>query len=135
MLGFQGTSEKPFGLDVRPQNRCEHLVANTSSYGRPGCGKLTAMLTIRAVWRCLVLASPWAAIAMTSTFAAPAAPSGEEVYTKRCSVCHDQANPRIPPRDSLKKIPASRILKVLDFGAMMQIAYPCLLYTSPSPRD
>jgi polyvinyl alcohol dehydrogenase (cytochrome) len=45
------------------------------------------------------------------------------VYVKRCASCHDQANPRIPPRDSLRKIPASRILKVLDFGPMMQIAY------------
>jgi mono/diheme cytochrome c family protein len=81
------------------------------------------MLLIRAASRFLALASSWAAIAFISTFAALAAPSGEEVYTKRCSACHDQANPRIPPRDSLKKIPASRILKVLDFGAMMQIAY------------
>ena len=51
------------------------------------------------------------------------AATGEEVYTKRCSGCHDQTNPRIPPRDSLKKIPASRILKILDFGVMMQVAY------------
>jgi polyvinyl alcohol dehydrogenase (cytochrome) len=45
------------------------------------------------------------------------------VYAKRCSACHDQVNPRIPSRDSLKKIPAQRILKVLDFGVMMQVAY------------
>src|SRR6266852_9661209 len=92
-------------------------------YGRSKCDKLTAMLLIRAASRFLALAGPSAAIAFISTFAALAAPSGEEVYTRRCSTCHDQANPRIPPRDSLKKIPASRILKVLDFGAMMQIAY------------
>jgi len=52
------------------------------------------------------------------------AATGEEVYTQRCSACHDQANSRIPSRDSLKKLPASRILKILDFGVMMQIAYP-----------
>jgi cytochrome c5 len=57
------------------------------------------MLLIRAAWRCLALAGPWAAIAVISPFAARAAPSGDEVYTKRCSACHDQANPRIPPRD------------------------------------
>jgi len=51
------------------------------------------------------------------------AATGEEVYTKRCSGCHDQTNPRIPPRDSLKRMPAARILKVLDFGVMMQVAY------------
>jgi polyvinyl alcohol dehydrogenase (cytochrome) len=51
------------------------------------------------------------------------AATGEEVYARRCSGCHDQTNPRIPPRDSLKRMPASRILKVLDFGVMMQVAY------------
>jgi polyvinyl alcohol dehydrogenase (cytochrome) len=55
--------------------------------------------------------------------AAFAAATGEEVYAKRCASCHDQTNPRIPPRESLKKIPATRILKVLDFGVMMQVAY------------
>jgi polyvinyl alcohol dehydrogenase (cytochrome) len=65
----------------------------------------------------------WVAIVLLPTPAALAAASGEEVYTKRCAVCHDQRNPRIPPRDSLKKIPATRILKVLDFGVMMQVAY------------
>src|SRR5579871_4118223 len=50
--------------------------------------------------------------------------TGEEVYAKRCASCHDQTNSRIPSRDSLQKMPAARILKVLDFGVMMQIAYP-----------
>jgi polyvinyl alcohol dehydrogenase (cytochrome) len=72
----------------------------------------------------LIRVSRFVILAALSTLAALAAPSGQEVYARRCSVCHDQANPRIPPRDSLKKIPASRILKVLDFGVMMQIAYP-----------
>src|SRR5262249_47016026 len=49
---------------------------------------------------------------------------GETVYKKRCAPCHEQTNPRIPPRDSLQKMPASRILSTLDFGAMMTIAYP-----------
>jgi polyvinyl alcohol dehydrogenase (cytochrome) len=52
-----------------------------------------------------------------------AAATGEEVYAKRCAACHDQSNPRIPSRESLQKIPATRILKVLDFGVMMQVAY------------
>ena len=66
----------------------------------------------------------WTAGQVLSCPPAFAAASGEDVYAKRCSGCHDQTNPRIPPRDSLRKIPASRILKVLDFGPMMQIAYP-----------
>jgi len=54
---------------------------------------------------------------------AAAAPSGEEVYKAHCAACHDQNTPRIPPRDALRKLPATRILKTLDFGLMMNIAY------------
>jgi polyvinyl alcohol dehydrogenase (cytochrome) len=61
--------------------------------------------------------------AMTAA-AAYAAPSGEDVYRKRCASCHDQSNPRIPPREALQKMPARRILRTLDFGAMMTVAYP-----------
>src|ERR1035438_1640294 len=53
-----------------------------------------------------------------------AAPSGEAVYKQRCSGCHDQTNPRIPPRTALNQMPAERILRTLDFGAMMTVAYP-----------
>jgi polyvinyl alcohol dehydrogenase (cytochrome) len=51
-------------------------------------------------------------------------PSGEAVYQRRCAGCHEQTNPRIPPRSALQQIPASRILHTLDFGAMMTVAYP-----------
>ena len=54
---------------------------------------------------------------------AAAAPSGEEVYKSHCAACHDQNTQRIPPRDALRKLPATRILKTLDFGLMMNIAY------------
>ena len=50
--------------------------------------------------------------------------SGEAIYRERCASCHELADPRIPPRDALRKMPAARILKTLDFGAMMSIAYP-----------
>ena len=51
-------------------------------------------------------------------------PSGESVCQKRCSRCHDQVSPRIPPRAALQQMPAERILRALDFGAMMTVAYP-----------
>ena len=56
--------------------------------------------------------------------AAPGSPSGEAVYRERCAGCHDLTNARIPRRDALKLMPASRILRALDFGVMMNVAYP-----------
>jgi polyvinyl alcohol dehydrogenase (cytochrome) len=53
-----------------------------------------------------------------------AAVSGETVYQKRCAMCHDSANARVPARDTLKKFPAARILRTLDFGVMMNVASP-----------
>src|SRR5262249_61361045 len=60
--------------------------------------------------------------ATASVFAAPV--SGETVYQKRCSACHDSANARIPARETLRKLPAARILRALDFGVMMNVASP-----------
>src|SRR5262245_34958466 len=50
--------------------------------------------------------------------------SGEVIYRERCAGCHDLVSPRIPHRDTLKKMSAARVLRTLDFGAMMTIAYP-----------
>jgi polyvinyl alcohol dehydrogenase (cytochrome) len=50
--------------------------------------------------------------------------AGEAVYKQRCAGCHDQANSRIPPRTALNEMPAARIKRALDFGAMMTVAYP-----------
>ena len=51
-------------------------------------------------------------------------PSGEAVYKQRCAGCHEQTNPRVPPRTALNQLPVERILRALDFGAMMTVAYP-----------
>jgi polyvinyl alcohol dehydrogenase (cytochrome) len=50
--------------------------------------------------------------------------AGEAVYKQRCARCHDQTDARIPPRTALNQMPATRILRALDFGAMMTVAYP-----------
>ena len=50
--------------------------------------------------------------------------SGADVYQKRCAACHDQVSSRAPSRDSLQKMSAARILRTLDFGLMMGVAYP-----------
>jgi polyvinyl alcohol dehydrogenase (cytochrome) len=50
--------------------------------------------------------------------------SGEDVYQKHCAACHDQAgSTRAPSREALQKMPAARILRTLDFGLMMGVAY------------
>src|SRR6185503_14597694 len=51
-------------------------------------------------------------------------PSGAELYARHCASCHDQTSPRIPPRDALTKMSPARILRTLDFGLMMSVAYP-----------
>jgi polyvinyl alcohol dehydrogenase (cytochrome) len=53
-----------------------------------------------------------------------ARPTGAAVYGKYCASCHDQVNPRIPGRDAIEKMSPGRILRTLDFGLMMSIAYP-----------
>ncbi len=50
--------------------------------------------------------------------------SGEDVYRKNCASCHDQVSARIPTHDALQKMSAARILRTMDFGLMMSIAYP-----------
>ncbi len=49
--------------------------------------------------------------------------SGEKIYQEYCASCHDHAGPRIPPRSALQKLSVARILRTLDFGVMMSIAY------------
>src|ERR1041384_6577887 len=50
--------------------------------------------------------------------------SGAEVYQRNCASCHDQVSARIPTKDALQKMSSARILRTLDFGLMMSIAYP-----------
>lgn len=49
---------------------------------------------------------------------------GPALYKKYCAACHDQAAPRIPPRSSLQKMSAKRILRAMDAGLMMSVAAP-----------
>jgi len=50
--------------------------------------------------------------------------SGEATYKEFCAVCHDHPGPRVPPRAALQQLSAARILHTLDFGVMMNVAYP-----------
>jgi polyvinyl alcohol dehydrogenase (cytochrome) len=63
--------------------------------------------------------------ALISALAIPAsaAVSGEAVYQKRCASCHDGASERAPTRDALKQLSVARVLRTLDFGVMINVAY------------
>src|SRR5271170_1839621 len=62
-------------------------------------------------------------LAATAISAPAQTPSGEAIYKQRCAACHDQAGSRIPPRASLQKMPALRILRAMNAGVMMTVAY------------
>jgi polyvinyl alcohol dehydrogenase (cytochrome) len=55
--------------------------------------------------------------------AQPPAPAGDATYARYCAACHEQVSPRIPTRDALTKMSPARILRTLDFGQMMTVAY------------
>jgi polyvinyl alcohol dehydrogenase (cytochrome) len=59
----------------------------------------------------------------TAALPSLAAVSGEAVYQKRCASCHDSGAERTPPRDALKQLSVARILRTLDFGVMINVAY------------
>jgi polyvinyl alcohol dehydrogenase (cytochrome) len=76
-------------------------------------------------FRTQMLAFP---LAMSGVLAAPVAEaaqaSGDVVYGKYCTTCHDATDGRAPTRAALKQMSPARILRTLDFGLMMSIAYP-----------
>jgi polyvinyl alcohol dehydrogenase (cytochrome) len=53
---------------------------------------------------------------------AVAQPSGQAVYAEHCALCHEQVDERIPHRSALQQLPAARIVRALDAGAMLAIA-------------
>lgn len=50
-------------------------------------------------------------------------PSGEALYKTRCAACHDNADGRTPSKATLRAMTSTRIMRTLDFGAMMTIAF------------
>jgi polyvinyl alcohol dehydrogenase (cytochrome) len=65
----------------------------------------------------------WALVAALAALPSAAAVSGEAVYQRRCAGCHDSGAERTPPRDALKQLSVARILRTLDFGVMINVAY------------
>jgi polyvinyl alcohol dehydrogenase (cytochrome) len=69
----------------------------------------------------------WLAAAALVVSCAPALaqePSGQAVYERHCRSCHERpSDGRTPGRDVIQNMSRTRILRTLDFGAMMNIAY------------
>ena len=63
------------------------------------------------------------ALGLASLEAQPASqPAGQAVYAEHCALCHEQVDERIPHRTALQQLPAERIVRALDAGAMLAIA-------------
>jgi polyvinyl alcohol dehydrogenase (cytochrome) len=74
----------------------------------PSCRRLVALAA--AAW-------------LTAGVAYAQSPSGEALYQRRCASCHDNADGRTPPKQSLQNMTSTRIMRTMDFGAMMTVAY------------
>jgi polyvinyl alcohol dehydrogenase (cytochrome) len=79
------------------------------------CTRLAALLVAASVG---VLPLPSAAQDAASSV------EGAAAYATYCASCHDQTGARIPTRAALAEMSPARILRTLDFGLMMSIAYP-----------
>jgi polyvinyl alcohol dehydrogenase (cytochrome) len=73
---------------------------------------------------CAALIAAIAAFSCASATAQAPLPDGAKVYARRCAACHDQTGTRTPPREALTRLSPQRILRTMDFGLMMSVAYP-----------
>src|ERR1041385_8476268 len=71
----------------------------------------------------VIAASLATGMSAAATSAGAQTTSGEAVYKQRGATCHAQTSQRIPPRDALQKMAATRIVRALDSGAMMAVAF------------
>ena len=80
-------------------------------------------ITAAVLARLLAVASVTAMSGTLPASASAQTPSGEAVYKAHCAGCHEATSPRVPSRDALRQMPAARIMRSLDGGAMMTIAF------------
>lgn len=80
-------------------------------------------MTPAASHRLVCVLTILAAVLGVTATARAQAPSGEAVYKTHCAACHDSTSPRVPGREALRKMPAARIQRSLDGGAMMTVAF------------
>jgi polyvinyl alcohol dehydrogenase (cytochrome) len=61
---------------------------------------------------------------LCATGAGAATDAGAAAYARYCAACHDQPATRAPAREALARLSPERVLRTLDFGSMMAVAYP-----------
>jgi polyvinyl alcohol dehydrogenase (cytochrome) len=49
--------------------------------------------------------------------------TGAAIYAEQCARCHDVPDSRAPARDVLEQMAVNRIIRTMDFGAMMSVTY------------
>ena len=49
---------------------------------------------------------------------------GRRIYQERCGSCHNSIESKAPMLATLRQMSSRRVLRALDFGAMMEVAYP-----------
>jgi len=64
-----------------------------------------------------------ALVAVLSAQNASAQDRGASIYDEHCSRCHDLPGTRAPSKDVLAQMSANRIVRTMDFGAMMSVTY------------
>ena len=79
---------------------------------------------VRVALVSVAAAALWRVAVATPSAQPSAQPSGEAIYRERCAGCHDLVSARIPSRDALRGMSSARILRALDFGVMLNVAYP-----------
>ena len=110
-IGFNTEDTEAFEKEMDHVRHRQHRCSSRLTFLLNGCAIVGAMLA----------AKPLSAQGTLSERAL----AGAGVYQQRCAQCHDNsAATRAPSRDTLQKMPASRILHTLDFGLMMGVAYP-----------
>lgn len=74
-----------------------------------------------------ILAAPAAAAGAADSRAADSTAAGGSegaaVYLQHCASCHDSGQERIPPRTVLQQLPATQILRTLNAGEMIAVAF------------
>jgi len=81
------------------------------------------LAAVAALTSAVFLAGTAAVSAQGPAAGAASAPDGAALYQRRCATCHDNATERTPPRQALQGMTAARVLRAMDFGAMMTVAY------------